>query len=120
MLGVITGLIYGLLAVGLALLYKSTRVINFAHAEVGALAAAVMAVLTIDHGVPYLVALLAALGLAAGISIATERIIIRRLERAPRLVVMVATIGLSQVLLAANVFPHVTGCSWTASPCPSR
>ncbi len=103
-LGLIAGLVYGLLGVGLALTYKATRVINFAHAEVGALSAAVMAVLAIDVGLPYLVALLLALLLAVAVSVVTERVVIRRLERAPRLVLMVATIGLAQVLLAANAF----------------
>ena len=36
-LGVITGLAYGLLAIGLTFAYRISRVINFAHGEVGAL-----------------------------------------------------------------------------------
>ena len=38
-LGAITGMIYGVLAVGLVLVYRSNRLINFAHGEIGAFAA---------------------------------------------------------------------------------
>src|SRR5687768_15467721 len=36
LLGAILGLTYGLLAVGLVLIYRSNRIINFAHGEIGA------------------------------------------------------------------------------------
>ena len=120
LLGVISGLIYGLLGVGLALLYKATRVINFAHAEVGALAAAVMAVLHVVNGLPYLVALAAALLVAVGVNVLVERVVIRRLEHSPRLVVMVATIGVSQVLLAANAFLPRDELQLSSFPVPFR
>src|SRR5438105_11519467 len=41
-LGVITGMTLGLAAVGLVLIYRTNRIINFAHGEIGALGAAVM------------------------------------------------------------------------------
>ena len=41
-LGAITGMTYGILAVGLVLVYRSNRIINFAHGEIGAFAAAVL------------------------------------------------------------------------------
>ena len=52
-LGVIVGLSYALLALGLILIYRSTRVINLAHGEIGAFAAAIVAVLENEHGLPY-------------------------------------------------------------------
>ena len=41
-LGLITGMTYGILAVGLVLIYRSNRVINFAHGEIGAFGAALL------------------------------------------------------------------------------
>ena len=61
-LGTITGLIYALLAIGLILAYKSSRVINFAHGEMGAMAAGIIPPLVILHHWPYWLALLLARG----------------------------------------------------------
>ena len=47
-LGVITGMTYGILAVGLVLVYRSNRVINFAHGEIGAFGAALVGVLVVQ------------------------------------------------------------------------
>ena len=56
-LGLVTGLTYGILAVGLVLVYRSNRILNFAHGEIGAFAAAVFGVVVIRWHVPYYVAL---------------------------------------------------------------
>ena len=98
-LGVIVGLSYALLALGLILIYRSTRVINLAHGEVGAFAAAVVAVLVNENGWPYWAASLVALAAAGVLGGAMELVVIRRLFAAPRLIVLVATMGLAQLFL---------------------
>ncbi len=103
MLGLLTGLTYGLLAVGLTLIYKTTRVINFAHGEVGALPAVIIPILVLGHGWSYWAALPLALLAAVCAGAATEFLVIRRLERSPRLIVLVATVGVSQLLFLANL-----------------
>src|SRR5206468_7978414 len=97
-IGAITGLTYGLLAVGLTLVYKVSRVINFAHGAMGALPAAILPLLAYKAGFNYWLAL--PLALAAGVAggALLEVAVIRRLRRASRLVVMVATIAAAQVL----------------------
>ncbi|MFD0593254.1 hypothetical protein ACFQZ4_12430 [Catellatospora coxensis] len=52
-LGLFTGLTYGLLAVGLVLVYRSSRFLNFAHGSVGVFGAAVLSQLVTGAGVPY-------------------------------------------------------------------
>src|SRR5688572_17126750 len=47
-IGAFTGLAYAVMGAGLVLIYRSTRVINFAQGEIGALAAAVLAKLVLD------------------------------------------------------------------------
>lgn len=42
-IGLITGLIYALLAIGLVLIYKASRFINFAHGQIGAFSALLLA-----------------------------------------------------------------------------
>ncbi len=101
-IGLITGLIYALLAVGLTLVYRANRVFNFAHADMGVLPATVMAYMAIVWDVPYLLALAGAVLLAIAIGALVEFFVVRRLAQAPKLVLMVATIGVAQVLLGFN------------------
>ena len=103
-LGLVTGLTYALLAVGLVMVYKTSRVLNFAHGEMGALAAGLIPWLVIRHRVPYWGALALALVVAAAAGAFTEVVVIRHLARAARLIVMVATIGVSQLFFALGLF----------------
>ena len=103
-LGLITGLTYSLLGIGLTLVYRSSRVINFAHGDMGSLPAGILLVLVINLNWPYLPALAVALAAAVAIGGLVEFLVIRRLTEAPRLVVLVSTIGVAQLLLAVNSF----------------
>ena len=49
-LGLLNGLLIGLLAVGLVLVYKSNRFLNLAHAQLGAVPALLLAKLAVDWG----------------------------------------------------------------------
>jgi ABC-type branched-subunit amino acid transport system permease subunit len=96
-LGVILGLTYGLLALGLVIIYKTSRVLNFAHGELGVLSAVVLQKLVVDDHFPYWPTLAAVLALAVAIGAGCE-LLLRRFFTRPRLLMMVATIGLAQVL----------------------
>jgi ABC-type branched-subunit amino acid transport system ATPase component/ABC-type branched-subunit amino acid transport system permease subunit len=97
-LGVITGLTYALLGLGITLVYRSSRVINFAHGEMGALAALMIPIFALNLGWPYAIALVIALLVAAAVGGLFEFLVIRPLRSASRLTVLVATIGASQLL----------------------
>ena len=79
-LGSIIGITYGLLAVGLVLVYRSNRIINFAHGEVGAFAAAIFGLLTVKYGLPYYVILPLGLLVGAATGAAAEVGVVRRLR----------------------------------------
>ena len=98
--GLITGMVFGLVAMGIVLIYRSTRVINFAVANIGFLGAGIFALLVAQWNVPFWLA--AVIGIALGIlfGAAVELAIIRRLFNAPRVIVLVATIGIAQLSLA--------------------
>ena len=98
-LGALTGLTYGALAVGLVLVYRSNRIVNFAHGQTGAFAASLLALAVLRWHVPFWVALLPALAVGAATGALAEVVIIRRLRNAPRLMSVVATLGLGQFLL---------------------
>jgi ABC-type branched-subunit amino acid transport system permease subunit len=104
--GVIYGLGLGLLALGLCLIYRTNRVLNFAQGQLGVLAAVFLVKLYADFHFNYLFALVCALALAAAAGALSE-LLLRRLFNRPRVLVMVATIGLSQVLLVLALFPFI-------------
>lgn len=117
LLGLVTGLTYAILAAGLVLIYRATKVINFAHGEVGALGAAILAKLVLDLNWSFIPALIVALGAGAGIGAAVELLVVRRLFHAPRLIVLVATIGVSQLVFVGRaVLPTIQNSAAYPSP----
>jgi ABC-type branched-subunit amino acid transport system permease subunit len=104
--GAILGLNYGLLALGLTLIYRTSRVVNFAQGQLGVVAAVFFVKEYYDFHLLYLPALLIAIGLAAGAAALSE-LLLRRLFDRPRVMVMVATIGLSQVLFLFTALPFM-------------
>jgi ABC-type branched-subunit amino acid transport system ATPase component/ABC-type branched-subunit amino acid transport system permease subunit len=119
-LGSIIGITYGLLAVGLVLVYRSNRIINFAHGEVGAFAAALFGLFTVKYHLPYYLVLPLALLIGASTGAAAEVGVVRRLRNAPKLMSIVATLGVGQFLVlfglvlnsqagAGNLFPQPPG-----------
>ena len=104
-----TGLTYGVMAVGVILVFRSTRVINFAIGEMGGFAAALLYRLVIDWNVPFWVSFVACIAVGAIVGAALELLIVRRLFSAPRVILLVALIGAAQVLLFFQlILPDVT------------
>jgi ABC-type branched-subunit amino acid transport system ATPase component/ABC-type branched-subunit amino acid transport system permease subunit len=102
-LGAVIGMTYGILAVGLILIYRSNKIINFAHGQIGAFGAAVLAVTVVRWHFPYWVAFPVALVAASGMGGVVEVMVIRRLRKAPRLMSIVATLGAAQFVLLLSV-----------------
>lgn len=96
--GLIIGNIYGLLAVGLALIFGVSRLINFAHGSVYVVGAYVGWVAVSVLHTPFPVTLALVIVLTALLGIAIERFGIRPLAGAPRIAPLLATIGLSFVI----------------------
>lgn len=106
--GVIQGAIYGLLGLGLVLLYKGNRIFNFAQGEFGT--AAALTTIAFASGakflpnVPYWVALLAGVVVATLMALATERLVIRPLFRQPKVTLVVATAGVALLSIGIEGF----------------
>ena len=112
--GVVEGLTYSLVALGLVLVYKATRVINFAHGQFGAFGAFLMATLALNYGLPYWLTFPLAVASGAAWGAVTELVIVRRLFSQPRLILFVATLGVSQLILFATAqLPPIFGQSVT-------
>ena len=118
-LGVIAGLTYALLAIGLTLVYRTSRVLNFAAGEMGALPALLIPILVINKGWPYWLALALTLLGAATIGGLTESLVMRPLSRGPRLTMLVATIALAQALFGFSLLiPRGGDLTGKAFPTP--
>ncbi len=97
-IGLINGAMYGLVALGLVLIYKSSGIFNFAQGEFGTVAIYVLWLL-LERNVPYVFSVLIALATAVVIGLATERFIIRPLYASPRVILLVATAGVALLLI---------------------
>ncbi|HUR50326.1 MAG TPA: ABC transporter permease [Acidimicrobiales bacterium] len=92
------GALYGLIGASVILIYRTNRIINFAAAGLGAVPAVLAVLLIVLKGWSWYVAFpLATIG-GALLGAAVDFCIIRRFASAPRLILTVATIGLSQLL----------------------
>ncbi|MDP9181698.1 MAG: ATP-binding cassette domain-containing protein [Actinomycetota bacterium] len=120
LLGLIIGMTYGLLAVGLVLIYRTNRIINFAHGQVGAFGSAFFGIEVVRWHIPYWVAFLPALALAASVGALAEATVVRRLRKAPAIMSVVATLGVGQFLVlfafainsqagAGSIYPEPVG-----------
>lgn len=105
-IGVTAGAAYGLVAIGLVLVYKGTRVFNFAQCEFGTIAAFIVYVLTrqvrsvdIPYGVAVVVALLGVMVLG----LLFERVVVRPLLNAPRVTLLVATIAFTLLAIGVEI-----------------
>jgi ABC-type branched-subunit amino acid transport system ATPase component/ABC-type branched-subunit amino acid transport system permease subunit len=96
--GVIYGSLNGLLAIGLVLLYRLTRAINFAYGAMGGVAAAAGASLFLGDHWPWPLAVLVALVIGGAVGGGVGLVVNWRFSKAPRMMLTVATIGLAQLL----------------------
>ena len=103
LLGGVLGSLSALTAMGLVLVYRSSRVINFAQAELGGLAGTVGVIAVAGWGLPYLLALPVGLLVAMGTGALVDLVVVRRFFTAPRLILTVATLGVAQLLGALQI-----------------
>ena len=109
--GLLAGSASGLLAIGLVLVYRTTRIVNLAYQAMGACAAQLAATTYLHFHWPWAVSIVVAL-VAGAVAGGLTDLLLRRFEHAPRLVVTVATIGLLQVFTAVQVLvPYLVGAN---------
>jgi branched-chain amino acid transport system permease protein len=96
--GLADGTIYASLALALVLIYRATHVLNFAQGEIGMFSTYVAWALVMHHGFSYWPAFFLTLAIAFVGGVLIHRVIIRPLERASDLTVVMATIALLVIL----------------------
>jgi branched-chain amino acid transport system permease protein len=108
--GLVLGLLSALMAVGLGLVYRLNRIVNFAQGGLGSAPAVLAFGLIGLSGINYFVGLATGLVSVIVLTVAVETLVIRRFSRAPRLIFTVATIGLSQALVVVSLLiPRLWG-----------
>ena len=92
--GLLSGLMYSLVALGFVLIYKASGVFNFAQ---GAMVyfAALAVVGLMDKGMPMWAAIIGAFVVMILVGLATERFVLRKLVNQPPITLFMATIGLA-------------------------
>jgi branched-subunit amino acid ABC-type transport system permease component len=93
--GLFIGVIYGLFAVGIVLVYRSDRIINFAHGNLGMIGTFFYAKLWNDSGWPMALALVVGIAISASLGVATERLVARPLRGHRPEIATLATFGMS-------------------------
>jgi len=108
--GLLSGVMYSLVALGFVLIYKASGVFNFAQGAMVFFAALTFVGLQQDYGINFWLAFMLALGVMILLGLATEKFVLRPLVNQPQITLFMATIGLTffieglaQLLGGANV-----------------
>ena len=92
--GLLSGVMYSLVALGFALIFKASGVFNFAQGAM-VLFAALTLVGLIEHGAPIWLALILTMAVMVGLAFAVERFVLQHLVNQPGIILFMATIGLA-------------------------
>jgi branched-chain amino acid transport system permease protein len=92
--GLLSGVMYSLVALGFVLIYKASGVFNFAQGSMVFFAALTFVGL-VEHGLDFWLALPATLLVMVVLGIVIERVVLRPLINQPQITLFMATIGLS-------------------------
>ena len=96
--GLATGSVYGLVALGFVLVFKSTDVFNFAQGDLLMLGSYVTVTALVTFHLPLGLAVIVALAAAAVIGLVIQQVVIKRMQGQPLLTVVMITIALSLII----------------------
>jgi len=117
--GLATGGIYASLALALVMIYQATHLVNFAQGEM-AMFTTYIAWSLIDAGVPYWAAFFLTVVFAFVLGVVIERVVIRPVEQAPVLAVVVVFIALLLILNSVTGWIYTYTIKTFPSPFPAQ
>jgi branched-chain amino acid transport system permease protein len=100
---VIRGLLSALIALGIVIVYRANRIVNFAAADLGAVPSTLSFLLYASLGWNVYLAAVTGLASAVVLGVLVEFLFLRRFFRSPRMIVTVATIGITQILVSLGL-----------------
>src|SRR5436305_10423557 len=95
--GVSNGMIFAAVALALVLIWRSTRIVNFAQGAM-LMFTTFLAWAVINGGGSYVLAFIVALAAGLVLGAVIERVVVRRVENAPPLNAVILTLGLYTLL----------------------
>ncbi len=101
--GLVSGVLYALIALGFVLIFKSSRIFNFAQGIMVVFAALTLVGLY-EAGLPAWAAVPVTLGVMYLLAVAVERVVLRPLVNQPDIVLFMATIGITLFLIGFGEF----------------
>src|SRR5580658_9226940 len=101
--GMLVGLMYSLVAIGIVLIYKSSSVPNLAQGAMTMLGAYVVLAFANNAGAPIWLAIVLGIVTMFGIGMAIERVALRRLAGRPIIMILMMTLGLEILLRAGSM-----------------
>ena len=96
--GLVSGVLYALIALGFVLIFKASGVFNFAQGIMVVFSALTLVGLN-EHGVPAYLALALTIAVMLVLAFAVERVILRPLVNQPDIILFMATFGLTYFLI---------------------
>ncbi|MEO7021626.1 MAG: branched-chain amino acid ABC transporter permease [Ktedonobacteraceae bacterium] len=116
--GLVTGSVYGLLALGIVLVYRTTGVLNFAYGAMAALSSCFMYILLTGPHLNFWLALLLTILFALTLGVVLERVFARPVLHAPIFTKAIATLALALVLetIAQGIWPQLTSVQHFPTP----
>ena len=114
--GLVIGALYGLVAMGFAIIYRATGMVNFAQGELMMLIAYTAYSLTTIPGLPFWLLLPMVLALSVVLGLVIERVFIRPMLGEPMFSRVMVTIGLAVVIRSTVIL--IWGVEPTAFPRP--
>ncbi|MHB2023794.1 MAG: branched-chain amino acid ABC transporter permease [Mycobacteriales bacterium] len=115
--GVALGAVYALIALGFTVIFKASRVINFAQGEMLALGAFFTSWLVLNEGLPFWAAILCGLLGTAALGLAFQFGVLRFAVGRPDFTVVMLTLGLATILTSIiptlfGSYPRANGDPW--------
>ena len=111
--GISTGMIYAAIALSLVLIWRGTRILNFAQGGM-AMFTTYLALLVVDHTGNYWLAFAVALASGLVLGAVVERVVVRPVENRPPMNAVIVTIGL--LILLEGVAGMIYGGQFKSFP----
>ena len=118
--GIAQGCIYGLIALGVVLIYKATETVSFAQGELMMLGAFIGLIVMTSLGFPFWLAFAAAVLAMGAFGIGLERLVIRPILGQPAFSIVMLTIGIGYVARGAITMLPAVGTETHTLPVPYK
>ncbi len=118
--GLAQGCIYGLIALGFVLIYKATETVNFAQGELLMIGAFAGLFASTVLGLPYWLALVAAMIATAAVGFGLERVVLRPILGQSAVSIVMVTIGIGYMARGLVTMLPVVGTDTHTLPVPFR